>query len=431
MKILARCLLVTALLANAIPTSAHTDVIRDWNQNMLNAALVPPATSPLVMSRVAAIVQAAVFDAVNGIDRRYTPIHVQPAAPPGASRRAAAVQAAYATLVMLYPAQQSTLLAKRTESLAQIAASDNSNSISRGIEWGQTVADGILAWRATDGFTPPPPPFLGSLDVGRWRPTPPAFLPGAGVQFATMTPWAINSPSQFRPPGPPALTSAQYTADFNETKTMGSFSSLSRTSDQTLYSLFWNSSTATSFWDRIALSMAEEQHLNLAKKSRLLALLNLSMADALIGCWDAKYDYRLWRPITAISLADTAGNPNTLADPTWQPLFATPNHPEYPSGHSCASGAAASVLESYFGDHTPFTVQSDVMLGVARSFPNLSAALEEIKNARVFAGIHFRTACNDGQSLGISVSNYVLSNSMRRVGRGDDDDDDDGNNHHR
>ena len=201
MKNTVRCLLVAALLANAIPTTARADVIRDWNQNMLDAALVPPATNPLVMTRVAAIVESAVFDAVNGIERRYTPIHVEPAAPRGASRRAAAVQAAYATLVILYPAQQSTLAARRTDSLAEIAATENSRSITRGIQWGQTVADGILAWRGTDGFTPPPPPFVGSIDVGKWRPTPPAFLPGAGPQFATMTPWAINSPSQFRPAG--------------------------------------------------------------------------------------------------------------------------------------------------------------------------------------------------------------------------------------
>lgn len=429
MKNIVRSLLVAALLANAIPTTARADVITDWNQNMLTAALVPPTTSPVVMSRVAAIVQVAVFDAVNGIERRYPPIHVGPAAPRGASRRAAAVQAAYATLVKLYPAQQSTLDTKRTDSLAAIAGTESSRSIARGIEWGQTVADEILAWRSTDGFTPAPPPFLGSLDIGKWRPTPPAFLPGAVPQFATLTPWVIHSPSQFRPAGPPALTSARYTADFNETKTMGSFSSVSRTSDQTLYSLFWNASTPSSFFDHVALSLAGERHFDFLKRARLLALLNISMADALIGCWDAKYTYVSWRPVTAIPLADTDGNPHTIADSTWQPLFATPNHPEYPSGHSCASGAAGRVLEHYFGRHTPFSVQSDVMLGVVRSFPNFAAAVEEIKNARVFAGIHFRTACNDGQALGVAVSDYVLRHSRRRADDDDNDDHDDDHDH--
>ena len=181
------------------------------------------------MTRVAAIVQASVFDAVNGIERRYTPIHVAPAAPHGASRRAAAVQAAYANLVRLYPSQKSALDVKLAESLAAIAdgeAEEHSESIARGVESGQAVADEIWAWRSTDGFAPPPPPFFGGLAVGEWRPTPPAFLPGAGPQFATMATWVIEAPSQFRPAGTPNLASAQYTADFNETKSMGSLSSV-------------------------------------------------------------------------------------------------------------------------------------------------------------------------------------------------------------
>ena len=205
-----------------------------------------PTTSPLVMTRVAAIVPASVFDAVNGIERRYVPIHVAPAAPRGASRRAAAVQAAYGSLVRLYPSQKSTLDVKLAESLAAIAdgeAEEHSESIARGVEWGQTVADAIWTWRSADGFAPPPPPFLGGLAVGEWRPTPPAFLPGAGPQFATMATWVIESPSQFRRRAHPTSTSAQYTADFNETKTMGSLSSSLRSADQTLAALFWNSTT--------------------------------------------------------------------------------------------------------------------------------------------------------------------------------------------
>jgi PAP2 superfamily len=391
---------------------------------MLDAALVPPATNGLTMSRVAAIVQSAVFDAVNGIERRYTPIHVEPAAPRGASRRAAAIQAAYGTLVKLYPTQKSILDAKLAASLTAIASTERSQSIARGIEWGQTVADAILAWRSTDGFTTVPPSFEGGMTVGQWRPTPPAFAKGAGFpQFVFMTPWMLTSPSQFRPAGPPALTSAQYAADFNETKIMGRFDSVSRTADQTFYSLFWNAGTVSSFFDRIAVSLAEQRHLGLSKKARLLALLNIAIADAYIGCWDAKYTHVFWRPVTAISLADTDGNPATIADPSWTPLFATPAHPETPSGHSCASGAAGRVLTNYFGENTPFIVKSDVMIGPVRSYPSFSAALDEIKNARVFAGIHFRSACNAGQTLGIAVSDYVIENSLLRDNDDDDDDD--------
>ncbi len=396
---------------------ARADEVTDWNQIMLQTALaaVPP-TNPLVMSRVGAIVQASVFDAVNGIERRYTPIHVEPAADRGASRRAAAVQAAYAALVNLYPAQKSTLDEERAASLAGIASgpgADHSQSIARGIAWGQTVADAIWAWRSTDGFAPPPPPFLGGLAVGQWRPTPPAFLPGAAPQFATMTPWAIESPSQFRPAGPPALDSDRYTSDFNETKTMGSLTSGARTADQTLAAQFWAASTAIYYWDTIAVSVGADHHNTLSENSRLLAVLNVAMADAAIACWDAKYTYVFWRPVTAIPLAATDGNPLTVDDPSWVPLLTTPNHPEYPSAHSTVSGAAAEVLSDYFGDDTSFSVGSDVMVGVVRSFTSFSEALDEIKDARIDAGIHFRSACDDGQVTGIAVADYVLANAAQ------------------
>ena len=406
-------------LASLLTATARADEVTEWNRIMFAAALqaVPP-TSPLVMSRNAAIVQASVFDAVNGIERRYSPVHVPPAAPPGASRRAAAVQAAYASLVRLYASQQTALGLQRDASLAAIssgAAAENSVSIARGIAWGQTVADAIWAWRSTDHFSPAPPPFTGGTAVGEWRPTPPAFLPGAGPQFAYMTPWVILSPSQFRPLGPPALDSARYTTDFLETKSMGSFSSTTRTADQTLASLFWNASTASYYWDTIAVSLAAQRHTTLSENARLLALLNVAMADAAIACWEAKYHYVAWRPVTAIPLAATDGNDDTTADPAWMPLFATPAHPEYPSGHSTVSSAAATVLADYFGEATSFSVDSDVMLGVVRSFPNFTAALAEIVDARVFAGIHFRSACNDGQATGAAVAQYVMSNAFQPV----------------
>ncbi len=406
------CLLLGAALS-AFPKIASADEITDWNQIMFQLALAPPATNPLFMTRVAAIVQASVFDAVNGIERRYTPVHVWPSPPSGASERAAAVQAAYASLLKLYPAQNFGLQLKRSVSLAGIqSAGDSSDSIARGIDWGQKVADAIWAWRGTDGFDPAPPPFLGGTDVGQWRPTPPGLLPGAGPQFATMIPWGVSFPFQFRPAGPPALTSAKYATDFEETRTMGSLTSTIRTADQTLYSRFWNASTASYYWDQIALSLISGRPHTLLDTARLLAMVNIAMADAAIGCWDGKYTYVAWRPVTAIPLADTDGNPATTADPAWLPLLVTPAHPEYPSGHSCVSGAAGRVLANSFGDSSPFTVTSDVMLGVTRSFPSITAALEEIKNARVFAGIHFRTACNDGQTIGIGVGDYVLAHSL-------------------
>jgi hypothetical protein len=249
-----------------------------------------------------------------------------------------------------------------------------------------------------------------------------------------MTPWAISAANQFRPAGPPALTSDQYAKDFNETKTMGSATSSTRTPDQTNASWFWASSTASYLWNNVALTLiadARDDHdddwrhddwrhqhrSSTLENARLLALLNVAIADAAIGCWDAKYTYVFWRPVTAIPLADTDGNPATAADPAWVPLFATPAHPEYPSGHSCVSGAAAGVLADFFGDRTRFRVTSDVMPGVARPFDRFPDALVEVQNARIFAGIHFRSATRDGQTIGASVAEFVLQNAAQPVYR--------------
>jgi hypothetical protein len=383
------------------------------------------------MSRVAAIVQASVFDAVNGIDRKYMPVHVPPGGDAGASRRAAVVEAAYTALVALYPTQKSTFDARLAVSLTAIASDPHETAvgIASGVAWGQTVANGILSWRATDGFTPAPAPFVGGNAVGEWRPTSPGLLPGAGPQFAYMTPWSISAPSQFRPGGPPALTSARYTADFNETKTMGSISSTIRSSDQTIYAWFWAASTATYIWNHLAdsLILRDERDENddsgrshnrrnsLLRNARLLALVDIAMADAAIACWEAKYYYVFWRPVTAIPLADTDGNSATISDPAWMPLFATPAHPEYPSGHSTVSGAAARVLASFFGERERFTLDNDLLIGVTRSFRSFSESLDEVKNARIFAGIHFRSACDDGQAIGTQVANWVLDHALLPV----------------
>lgn len=394
------------------------DEVADWNHIMLEATLTPPATPAPVSTRSTAIVQAAVFDAVNGIDPRYSPIHVSPTGPRNASKRAAAVQAAYAILIRLYPAQSDMLDQQRSASLMGISrgwGAERSDLIQQGIEWGQTVADAIWAWRSNDGFAQSVPPFTGGTASGEWRPTPPAFLSGLAPQLAHVTPWVIQSPSQFRPSGPPALDSAQYTADFNEIKVMGSNASTSRTPDETDAALFWNPGNPPDFWDPVATTLAEKHHFSLLQTAHLLAQVNLAMSDSMIGCWDAKYTYVSWRPITAIQLADTDGNPDTLADPTWTPLLVTPPFPGYPSAHSCASSAAARVLSHYFGENTAITVTNDALPGQMRSFPSFSAALEEIVNARVFGGIHFRTDCNAGQVLGNSVGEFVIKHSLRRV----------------
>jgi PAP2 superfamily len=434
----AAAVLAIGLLAAA----AHADEVTDWNQALLRASLVA-GSSPLAMSRISAIVQASVFDAVNGIERRYAPIHVPATGPAGASRRAAAVQAAYVALVKLYPTQLATFAARRTVSLASIAADESSAAIASGMTWGENVANQIWAWRLTDGIANTTPSWPGNTAIGQWRPTPNAPYPGtspngAGYpQFVFMTPWVIASPSQFRPGPPPPLTSALYARDYNETQSKGSISSATRTTDQTIGAFFWNAGTASYLWNHVALSLIEASDLedndrqdragdddndhrhhrrsSLLNNARILGELDVAMADAAIGCWDAKYAYNYWRPITAIRETAADGNAATTPDPTWTPLFATPAFPEYPSGHSCVSGAAATILAHEFGERTRLRMESDVLLGVTRSFRSFSAALEDVKDARVFAGIHFRTATEVGQALGAAVGRAVLENAFNQL----------------
>ncbi|HEY1306054.1 MAG TPA: vanadium-dependent haloperoxidase [Vicinamibacterales bacterium] len=427
---------LVACLAIAAPVRA--DEVTDWNQTLFRSVVIA-ATSPLNTTRVAALVQAAVFDAVNGIDRRYTPIHVPPNAPPGASRRAAAVAAAYVMLSkhygtggLLTQTQQGILNARRDVALTVIAADESPSAITDGVTWGTQVANEMWTWRQGDGFNLNTPTFPGSTLIGQWRPTPNAPATGTSTLgvgypqfFNTPITWSGASPSQFDPGPPPALGSARYLQDYNETKSMGSQSSPLRTQDQTIGALFWNSSTASYIWNRLAVSLIQARNRDrgeegqghrydtLLENARLLAAINVAVADAAYGCWTAKYTYTYWRPITAIREDD--GNPATVQDPTWSPMFATPGHPEYPSGHSCLSGAAAAVIGREFGKQIPITVTSDTMIGVSRSFHGFAAALEDVKNARIFSGIHFRTATEAGTTLGAGVADYVLENMFQKV----------------
>jgi membrane-associated phospholipid phosphatase len=425
----ATLMLVLALLAASpqLVSATTLDPVLEWI-GVMNTTVIAGGSSPLVTSRVVAIVSASVFDAVNGIDPRFRPLHVRPDAPPHASQRAAAIQAAYASLVNLYPAQSATLTSQLNASLAQLALTEKANSIAAGVTWGQTVADAIWAWRLTDGNAPPPPPFEGVLGivgtpaaVGVWRPTPLLNASGAGPQYASMTPWVLTRPSQFRLPPPLALNSPEYAADLNELKVMGIFSGSGRTPDESELALFWAGNTPL-YWNRIAAQLAAARQLSLTENAHLFALLNVTMADAAIACWDGKYRYVFWRPITAIR----AGLTSADADPTWVPWLdffpaGTPAHPEYPSGHSTVSGSAAFILAAAFGENTAFSVTSDVRPGT-RSFSSFSDAVAEIADARVFGGIHFRTSCVRANTLGRAVADYVSRHAMRE--RGDDRDDD-------
>jgi hypothetical protein len=423
-------LLLIGIAATPNPSAAAPpDPVLEWI-NIMNDTVLAAGTPPFFTSRIAAMVSASVFDAVNGIDPRYWPIHVRPNAPDGASPRAAAIEAAYVILADAYPMQASALTTHVKASLAALALTESAQSISEGAAWGQTVANAIWAWRQTDGFAPPPAPFEGVLAIvgtpaaeGYWRPTPPLNAPGAGTQLATMTPWVLARASQFRLPPPYTLNNAQYAADLEETKTMGALSGSTRTADQSELALFWQSNTPLT-WNRVAAQISAERGMSFHENVHLFALLNVTMADAVIACWDSKYRYSFWRPITAIREGLTPAD----ADPTWEPWLdffkpGTPAFPEYPSAHASISGSAASILASIFGDNISFKVTSESSPGT-RSFSSFSGAVSEIADARVFGGIHFRASCVLGNTLGRNVAEFVARHAMRHREdkRGDEED---------
>ena len=398
-----------------IGPNAYTDDVTDWNETMLRAGLLG-ASSPPAMARIAGMVHVAMFDAVNGVNPRYTSIHVAPGAPAGASARAAAVQAAYVILTRVYGAaatQQLILDNRRTVSLLAMKHQESPGAIDSGVAWGQTVAEAIWTLRLGD---PAQGAFPDSMVPGVWRRTLNLPAPGTAtvsvgyLQLSTMNPWSMDLGSliaQFRPVAPPALTSAAYTRDYNEVKRMGSFASAHRSADQTIASLFWNGATASYLWNRVALALVEARSGNdddrhddhwsgrgrrstLLENARLFGRLNVSMSDAGIGCYDAKYHYAYWRPVTAIHNALDDGNPATAPDMSWSPLFTTPAHPEYPSGHSCLSGAAAAVLADEFGERVRFDVESDTMLGVVRIVPGCLCSARGSQERQNFCGHPFQ-----------------------------------------
>ena len=391
----------------------HVNMVVRWNQTMLSTFAVAGVPAP-ASSRLAAIVAAAAFDAVDGIQRKYTPIHVPAAAPQGASPQAAAAASTYTALVLLFPAQKPSLDAALAESLASLDDEDsNGRSIAAGVAWGNQVGSEIVAWRGGDGFAATPPAYVFDTTPGQWQPTPGGSGPPRFRTLATTEPFALTSPSQFRPAGPPALTSARYALDLNEVKAYGGQISSVRTAYQTETAVFWQVDTPPSLWDRVADSLAAAHHFNLIQTARLLAFLNIAMADASFAVWDAKTFYNSWRPVTAIQNAEADGNDATSADTTWMPLLVTPYFQEYPSAHAGISSAATHVLTSYFGGQVGFTMTSAGLPGVERSFTSFDAALQQVGDARIYAGFHFRFSCDDGAVLGQEVGAWVQSTLMQ------------------
>jgi hypothetical protein len=393
------------------PMTSPTDPVLLWNDVTLRAIRADRAPPPRA-SRALAMVSAAVFDAVNAIERKYQAYLPQPTAPAGASAEAAAITAAYRTVAALFPAQ-----AAKFESMtsAQLSALPDAGKAD-GVAVGEAAAAAILANRTND--LPASPPYTPGTDPGDWRPTPPAnaafLLPGWGG----LKPFAMTRGDQFRPAAPPSLTSAEYTAAYDEVKQLGGATGSTRTADQTEIAQFWaaggGTETPPGMNNRIAAEVAGRRKLSLVDSARVFALLNLAEADAAVVAWDAKREYDYWRPITAIREGEADGNPATAGDSTWTPLIATPPFPAYTSGHSTFSAAGAAVLTALFGD-VAFTTWSGDLPGVARSFPNFTAAAEEAGMSRIYGGIHYQFDNTYGLSSGRQLGEYVAANFLRPV----------------
>jgi hypothetical protein len=422
----------TAAIALGSPASSarvsqasgqHPDQVLEWNQIFIET-LIATNTPNSSSQRLGAIVHTAIFDAYNGIERRYVPIFVQNVdgdgeslVPPGASRRAAVIAAAYTALVTLFPSRAQPLGASYAASLAALSddGGDGGQSRERGIAWGMHVAQAVLVWRATDGFSASYPPFTGGTAVGQWRPISPATSMSA-QSLAFTAPFVVESNTQFRPDPPRALAGATYTDDFNAVKALGRRTGSTRTEAQTELAPFWEGN-ASVHWNQAANQIARANHLSTSDSNRLLAVLNVAMADTALTIWSAKRHYGAdpaavtWRPLTAITLADTDGNPATVADTAWLPLVATPSHPEYPAGHPALNGTAASVLLSQFGDGQTFTLTTPGQ--PSKTYAGISQARADGNNARVWGGMHYPSTVGISDAVGEAIADYIGENSMQ------------------
>jgi hypothetical protein len=382
----------------------------DWNQALLSIVNSPGAQPPSVQpTRNFAILHAAIYDAVNSIDRTHEPYLISVRAPRDASETAAADAAAHTALVGLYPAQQSIL---DTDYMAELSKVTDGPAKDKGIRVGAQVASDLLAIRANDGSNVTPPPFVAGANPGDYQPTPPNFPTPVFTTWGQVTPFVLDRGDQFRPAPPPALTSDAYADAINEVQSLGSATSTTRTAEQTQIGQFWNP-PIQNLWNQIAQTVALAHHSNLPTTARLFAALNLSFADSAIAFYDAKYTYRLWRPVTAIRLADSDGNANTVADPNWLPLAGnTAADPSYPGAHSTISAAGADVLASFYGDHQAVSVTSPALPGVTRSFSSFSSAAQEAGLSRIYSGQHARPDHVAGLELGHDVAGFVLHNAL-------------------
>jgi hypothetical protein len=392
--------LIPACLTLAL-AGARADVVTDWNATALAAT---DAATPQLENRILAMTHVAMFDAVNAITQIHAPFASQPSAAPGSSIDAAAATAGHAVLVALLPAQKPMLDNALAATLGRVA---DVTSKEDGIAVGRQAAERILALRTGDGADRKPD-YAPVAARGRWQPTPPHDLPFASVIWADVKPWVLRTATEVPPPGPPALDSAQYQRDIDEVRRLGARHSKDRTGDQTAAAIF-SSIKPGQLWAAAARAAVAARGNSIVENARLFALMNIAATDATIAGWSIKRQYAVWRPISAIRQAPTDGDAN------WEPLLNTPPHPDYVSGHCIVSGATAEVLRRLLkSDGVPFTATyGPPGTGLTRSFATITQAEKEVGDARVWAGIHTRTADEHGGIVGHKIGELVVQRAMQ------------------
>jgi hypothetical protein len=400
--------ILTALaLGTRLPAQ---NVVTDWNA-IASSTIVAKGGKPSATSSVwFAYASIAVYDAVNAVHGRFQPLYYQGEASPGASDEAAAVAAAHRVLVNYFPAQQTTLDTQFTASLAAINASDDAKAA--GVAIGEAAAAALIVARADDGLEANVP-YTPGTGPGVWQPTPPKFAPALTPWLAQMRPFTMKSASQFLPDGPTALSSEDWAEDYNQVRVLGRADSTVRTARQSEIGLFWTEHTGQQY-ARAFGYLAENYKLNVMDSARLMAILWTGFADAAIGCWNAKFTYNFWRPVTAIRAG--GGNPELAADPSWTPLGTTPAHPEYPAAHGCVTGAVSSLISDYFGTGKVHVVTDSLAFsdGVhTHTFEDTRDLFEEVFWARIYAGFHYHHSLEDGGRLGRYVGKQLYSTQFR------------------
>jgi hypothetical protein len=384
------------------------NVVIDWN-NIAATTIISNAKEASTASGVwFAYVHLAVYDAVNAIDHRHRPYLFTTDAPDEASKDAAAIAAAHRILVNYFPPQQANLDAQFASSLAAI--SDTPANISAGTAVGEQAAQALIAARFHDGllanvpYTPPVGP-------GFYQRTPPAFAPPIAPWLGQMVPFTMTSATQFFPDeGPDPLNSEVWIDDYNQVKALGALNSAVRTLQQTEIGLFWTEHTGQQY-ARAFRNLATLKSLDTSDTARLMAMLWTGYADSVIGCWNAKFSFSFWRPVTAIRAS--GGNPNLAGDAAWTPLAATPAHPEYPAAHGCVTGAVSTILASYFGTRkVQFTVDS-LVTHTTHTYDSTNDLMEEVEVARIYAGFHYHHSVVEGRELGRRVAHQLVKKFFR------------------